>query len=188
MNFEGVEDYLKIRIQNYLEKFQINYFDICHNEKSYICGIKYHAINPKVNFFYTCLPESNNKYDENAIGVYTNQRERLGYVPKDLCIGLRQKIAEYSSSGRMDDTILLCFCRGPITKNSAQCNYLIIKMKNKVSVSVDSNNNNFDPQCKHDQEVKVKSFPCEHIICFDCIKYGKCPTCKVIIQSFEKTK
>jgi hypothetical protein len=38
------------------------------------------------------VPEPDNKYDANAIAIYLNDNQRLGYIPRDTARGLKEDI------------------------------------------------------------------------------------------------
>jgi hypothetical protein len=103
-------------LQNRLPGYEVR-LSGCY--KSYITGLKYHkhVEVPSKNRIYLCLPEKDNKFDPNAVGVYAAQT-RIGFIPKDLATKVFPMLQNSPES-----TALLCYCFGNTTALSSQCCY-----------------------------------------------------------------
>lgn len=200
---------LKNKCKKYLEKLNVLNFEICYVKKSYVSGLSFQEVKPKQFYFYTCLPEIDNKYDSNAIGVFTMNKERIGYIPRQDCMELRNQSLNSSQNGKMDDIILLCWCHGPITERSAQCRYIVIKVFpfespfNSSSYNINNKGNNeinnkgineinnkgineINNERINKNQNKVKLDPCQHVVEYELIQNAKCPLCDSLINSIEK--
>jgi len=86
---------------------------------SYMTGLYFHRFGekPEAKRIYACLPEVDNKFDANAIGVYSFGK-RIAYVPKDLAARVAEQF-----NGLSPQVLLVSYCTGYCTKRSAQCFY-----------------------------------------------------------------
>ena len=101
--------------------------------KSYMTGLKYHKYveKPSKDRIYLCLPNPNNKFDANALGVYANQT-RIAFVPRDLC-------AHVAENFEVNDptTAVLCYCTGKTTETSSQCVYNVFRVRSNTNHQMD---------------------------------------------------
>ena len=145
---------------------------------SYMTGLAHHTSEdkPEEHGIYLCVPEVNNPYDANAMGIYSDKNKRLAFVPKNVC-------AHIASSFPKQNFILTCFCTGHCTSKSAQCIYNLFQVTSASSVS--------PPICTVCRQVAdCWILPCKHyascIRCSGSILSKSCPKCQTIVTSFQK--
>ncbi len=92
---------------------------------SYMTGLKYCRHDKKVEAkdIYICLSEPENKVDPMAMGVYNANDQRVAYAPKAISATIREQYYDIR-----ERVIILCYCTGYTTQQSAQCFYNIYRV------------------------------------------------------------
>lgn len=110
---------------------------------SYMSGLIYHkkAGKPVKECVYVCLPDFENKFDPNALGIHRlDTKQRLAFVPRQLAAHVKSDhrgvtgptgpngpLTPIQNHGQ-GEVVMLCFCCGHCTERSAQCFYNIYKV------------------------------------------------------------
>lgn len=167
---------------------------------SYMTGLYYHrhGEKPEPRHIYFCLPEVNNRFDANAMGVYSRQK-RIAYVPRDLS----SRVAEHFA-GKNTHVVMVCYCTGFNTTRSSQCFYNVYAvqaplvqpvphhvplpspMERKNSVETGPSVCRVCSQCIADCAL----MPCRHhVCCTSCLSKVQltfCPLCQSPVKGINK--
>jgi hypothetical protein len=174
------------RCQGFLRKRMPDQtFDLVGSYRSYITGLKFHpnAEKPSYGRIYICMPDFNNAFDKNAIGVHANI-ERIGYLPKELAAHIRGNIDP-------DQTVVLAFCTGRTTKVSSQCCYHLFQLAPASPETEQAKDKQAEPcvLCR-EQVAALVNLPCQHVqYCSSCVAKTEpdvCTQCRKIIETFEQ--